>query len=847
MLCYLGNAETVRISAERRHLVQMIIRRNELASYLRARSILPPVLNNSRLCGQCYAQTSCFLYHKLSEDGTGDRLQPKQEFNRLVRNLTQDDQAFFKKWDDLLSKEESEMMKFRRELWTMTSEHRQKLGRCFSNVIIVSGSASGQDGSKIGRFLYTFAKYEGSDKCSFLESQISVGEPIVVSDERGHYALANGFATSIRRDKITVAVDKKLRGIHNSTSEVQDEETLARNNSPTSTGDNILYRVDKDEFSNGMALIRKNLIQIMIDEVFKARTLRSLIVQRMPPIFKSNEYERSDESRCTSDMNSDQRAAVNMVMRAKDYALVLGMPGTGKTTTISHIIKSLVSNKKSILLASYTHTAVDNILLKLQDAGIPILRLGALAKIHPRVQEFALLAAKRKNSLEEVKQSWHDPLVVATTCLGVNHHIFSTRVFDYCIVDEASQITLPVCLGPIRMAKTFILVGDHFQLPPLVQNKQAMEGGLDVSLFKMLSEAHPSAVVTLEHQYRMCADIMLLANTLIYNGQLKCGDEGISRRKLERVEISALKKFHSSVKNKSTTAIPKYLCKGYDKNCWLEEILSPSARVRFLNTDTLLPESLEGIAGQRIVNQLEATLTLQLLTSLTGIGVPGADIGVITFYRSQLALLKQMARHLKSVEMYTADRFQGRDKEVIIVSCVRSNSRPKTGFITSRSDEEENGQLGDLLRDWRRVNVAITRARSKLIIIGSVNTLKVDKVLRKLIDLCTERGWLHDLPSEATKAHIFPVVENMSQDQHAKSPKSAVKKTYTGPKSSERVSPKDPKSGRAILGETQGKATRMPSSHKGVPQKIGHAKSKGILSTRPVLKDIVNDILHETI
>ena len=134
----------------------------------------------------------------------------------------------------------------------------------------------------------------------------------------------------------------------------------------------------------------------------------------------------------------------------------------------------------------------------------------APAKVHPEVQDFAILAGQPMNTFEEIQSAWHQSPIVATTCLGIDHPVFSERTFDYCIVDEASQITLPICLGPIRMARTFVLVGDHNQLPPLVQNEEARNGGLDVSLFKLLSDTHPASVVNLEHQYRMCEDIMAL-------------------------------------------------------------------------------------------------------------------------------------------------------------------------------------------------------------------------------------------------------------------------------------------------------------------------------------------------
>lgn len=111
--------------------------------------------------------------------------------------------------------------------------------------------------------------------------------------------------------------------------------------------------------------------------------------------------------------------------------------------------------------------------------------------------------------------------------------IFNKRKFDYCIVDEASQITLPACIGPLRYASRFVLVGDHYQLPPLVRNAEAQKAGLDVSLFRLLSEAHPSALTILEHQYRMNEDIMLLSNSLVYDGLLKCGNESVAKRVLQ--------------------------------------------------------------------------------------------------------------------------------------------------------------------------------------------------------------------------------------------------------------------------------------------------------------------------
>lgn len=142
--------------------------------------------------------------------------------------------------------------------------------------------------------------------------------------------------------------------------------------------------------------------------------------------------------------------------------------------------------------------------------------------------------------------------------------LFSRRKFDYCIVDEASQITLPTCLGPLRFAETFVLVGDHYQLPPLVRSRVAKKAGLEVSLFRLLSEAHADCVVELTQQYRMNEDIMHLSNTLIYEGKLQCGSEEVAKRCLEIPSYQFIDDLHGKAGDKCDRV-----------SCWLEYLLSP--------------------------------------------------------------------------------------------------------------------------------------------------------------------------------------------------------------------------------------------------------------------------------
>ena len=826
MLYYMQSSEISNIQTLRHEIVPMIMQRNELASYLRHRAELPQMIKRPYACGKCFAQTSCFLYHKLVDDGNGETSGLGERFDDFVKHLNSNHQRFFSKWDALLTKEEKDIVKFRKELWTMKSSERERAGRCFGNIIIDPGSFHEVEGApKINRYRYTFIKQSPTPAFSFTESQITLGEPIVISDEKGHFALANGYVTGVRRHKIQVIIDRRL---HNARAkggdfDSQRNQTFAGimevvenglRQSPmthTQPDETMLYRLDKDEFSNGMAMIRNNLIRLMEKDVFGVQALRRLIVENVAPTFKptASAYTLTNSTGQAS-LNVDQQAAIEKVMSAKDYALVLGMPGTGKTTTIAHIIRALVAQGKSVLLTSYTHTAVDNILLKLRNDKIGIFRLGAVAKVHPEVQDFADLAGKPIRTIEDLKRCYTQP-IVATTCLGINHAIFNQRVFDYCIVDEASQITLPVCIGPIRMARTFILVGDHYQLPPLVQNKEAQEGGLDVSLFKTLSDNHPSSVVNLEHQYRMCEDIMVLSNTLIYDGRLKCGTPAVASRSIVIPNIDALRVHHHNPVS-IRVVDPKKVCLGPTRgSCWLRDLLDPSIKACFVNTDPLLPLSREALEnGLRITNPCEANLTTQLVETLISTGVAPTDIGVITLYRSQLALIKQSLRHHSGVEMHTADKFQGRDKEVVILSLVRSN---------------EDQTVGELLKDWRRVNVALTRARTKLLVLGSKSTLVGNELLRNFIALMQGKGWWYDLPVGATEGHVFEDVQTQFSSKgsadlegEANSGKSKMK------------------AARQVLGE--GKENRLG---KRVPAKQAKLDINALISKRPVLRDIVNE------
>ncbi|KAK8065978.1 DNA replication ATP-dependent helicase Dna2 [Apiospora hydei] len=802
ILYYMESSQTTRIPAIRHELRHMIMQRNQLACYIRERSVqLPPMKRSSNACGNCYAKVPCFIYHKLADDGDAETSAMKDKFDAVVKHLTPTHQEFFLRWEDLLTKEEKESQKLRRELWTMLSSEREKVGRCFANVMIEEGSAlEEKDSPKINRYKYTFIKDTPAPGFSFMDSQLAVGEPIVVSDEQGHFALALGYVTSVRKQKISVAVDRRLHNARirragfnetNNQTFASIMEVVPEGATPTQSQGMfktppIRYRLDKDEFSNGMATVRNNLVQVMSDGVFGSREIRRLVVDLAPPTFKSvtSQYAITGPD----SLNVDQRKAIEKVMSAKDYALVLGMPGTGKTTTIAHIIRALVRQGKSVLLTSYTHSAVDNILLKLKSDKTDILRLGAPAKVHPEVRDFAILAGQPMKTFEEIHSAWHDTPIVATTCLGAGPD---------------------VCLGWRSQSA-----------PPLVQNEQARLGGLDISLFKLLSETHPDSVVNLEHQYRMCQDVMTLSNTLIYNGRLKCGTEELRHVKLHVPDMDALRHRHYDADTIARPGTPKSFCANWrNTSCWLRSMIDPEARVRFINTDDL-PSSREEAKGNRTVNPAEAQIVTQLVEALLTAGVPASDIGVMTHYRSQLSLLKHhLRRHGSSIELHTADRFQGRDKEVVVLSLVRSN---------------ESCNIGDLLKDWRRINVAFTRAKTKLLVVGSRSTLRGSgdsEMVSRFVRLMEERDWVYDLPADALDSHYWP--DESATQATAATGVAATQKSLVG------LSPrKRTNQHKTIYEEGQENNIMMRRA-----AKKGRVTDKALLKGKPILQDIFSEIV----
>lgn len=374
-------------------------------------------------------------------------------YDEKTMHLTPEHAAFFAHWERLLTLEEHDTIRLRAQLWSMTAEARQRSGRCFAGMVIESEESEVAKVTKISRWAYTFrrASVDGTAPPSLLSGHIARGDPVSLSLEPDIICLARGFVTSLSADSVTVSVQAQL-----------DVDVLLKR-VRRADGPPPVFRIDKDELASGMQRMRGNLAYMFIKDGDARR--RSLVVDLAKPKFDPLLAPKPSE--VPEHLNSDQRAAMAHVLTAKDYALILGMPGTGKTTIVAAIIKAIVARGQTVLLTSYTHSAVDTIVTKLLGEEFDVLRIGNPDKVHADVKHLTL-DAQVISGTEDLERRLMGPPVVATTALSIEHPLFFRRRFDYCIVDEASQVTLPTCVGPLRCADKFVLVGDHFQLPPIV-------------------------------------------------------------------------------------------------------------------------------------------------------------------------------------------------------------------------------------------------------------------------------------------------------------------------------------------------------------------------------------------
>ena len=437
-------------------------------------------------------------------------------------------------------------------------------------------------------------------------------------------------------------------------------------------------------------------------------------------------------------LNRSQEQAVNQVLAAKDVAIVHGPPGTGKTTTLVEAIYETLRRENQVLVCAQSNMAVDWISEKLVDRGLHVLRIGNPTKVNDKMLSFTFerrfeshpdypqLWALRK-AIRQVRatrkrgdRSFHQKIerlkereielelrirnqlfgeahVIACTLVGSANRLLDGMKFGTLFIDEAAQALEAACWIPVRRASRVVLAGDHCQLPPTIKSLAAMKGGLDKTLMQRIVDHHPEAVTLLQIQYRMNEDIMRFSSDWFYHGKV-VADPSVKYRGILDLDkaIEWKEACETDDSDMTTRSHEEFVGSSYGRINKLE------ARQTLLT----LAEYYLRIGRQRILDER-------------------IDVGIISPYRAQVQYLRHLIKKVdffkpfrKYITVNTVDGFQGQERDVILISLVRSNDEGQIGF----------------LRDLRRMNVAITRARMKLIILGDVATLTRHPFYRRLYE-----------------------------------------------------------------------------------------------------------------
>jgi len=649
-----------------------------------------------------------------------------------------DDNKYIGHFTELVELErEEQMRRHEEEMRRLSGREREERGRAF---LMMKGKS--QDLGLGGKHMVKFKKQTAGT--TLPESEVEVGDLVLIS-KTSLWDEDNPLGTVAEKTSYTI--------------------TIAFDNAPPG----FVYRKDLriDLFVNDITFQR--MIEALTQFKRLPRWRKDKLLGNTAP-----EFTQVDKIEFfNTKLNKSQQEAVIRSLAARDFFLIHGPPGTGKTITCVEVIAQLIKRGNKILTAADSNVAVDNLVERLDKIGVNVVRIGHPARIIPalrrrsldylvqdepnyqKAQEFRKRAYELKEDMKryimpemrwrrglsdeeimllasegattrgiplkkiEGMKKWLDlkheldrlfgdareleerairriikaAAVICTTNSTAGSEILKGEKFDFAVIDEATQSTEPSALIAVLKAKRFIMAGDHKQLPPTVLNEEAACRSFTKSLFERLLALHGDKIrVMLDVQYRMNEEIAEFPNREFYDGKLKA-DEQVKRRTLRDI-------LPESVDEDSEDVKPFLFIDTCDE---LEE------RVRKGSTSRENPG--------------EAKLVKDVAERLLNRGIRPEDIAVISPYDDQVAQIKRML-HVEGLEIKTVDGFQGREKEVVIVSFVRSNKSGTIGF----------------LKDLRRLNVSITRAKRKLVLIGDSNTLESEGCYRRLVALAKESG-----------------------------------------------------------------------------------------------------------
>ncbi len=630
---------------------------------------------------------------------------------------------------------EAEKQETIRSLEKMSPAEAEASGNSLINLVIRE-----EDAGMGGRILLTFSKR--NENLHLPYSRIGNGSPVILSEEGLHTKDApswRGIVSRAHKEMIQVAFTQE----------------------PEWDSDRPTFRLDRSTDEISRQRQRLALETARGAKGTRLSILRDVLLGKQNPVFNKLEFPIPFNKK----LNDSQNQAVAFALSAEDVAIIHGPPGTGKTTTLVELMRQIVHSGQTVLAVAASNLAVDNMLERLIDAGENVIRLGHPARVTPALRTHTLdelaeihpdmkLARKltrdahslRKQSSkyfrvkpdpnlrhslrEEAKQLLNEARqiedavteriisnakIVCATATGLDSDFFTRRKFDWCIMDEASQSVEPSAWIPVQYANRLVLAGDHFQLPPTVISPEAIRGGFDISMMERLLNINSSLSRLLNVQYRMHQDIMKFSSDVFYEGSLQA-DESVR---------TALLADSPQVTFSPLTDCP----------------------IHFIDTAGASYDEEQEVDGDSKLNPLEAELVIKKVYELLACGLTPDQIAVISPYSAQVKYLRERLyakdiapvavlgggdAALSHIEIDSVDGFQGREKEAVIVSLVRSNRDGEVGFLA----------------DTRRMNVALTRARRKLIVIGDSATITSHGFYQRMVEYFESIGAYHSVWEE---------------------------------------------------------------------------------------------------
>ncbi|WP_397571183.1 AAA domain-containing protein [Schlesneria sp. T3-172] len=578
-----------------------------------------------------------------------------------------------------------------------------------------------------GRVILTLGKRDRRQQLPW--SRLHSGTPILLSEEQGREQEGwRGVVTDRNRETITVVLS----------------------DSPETTADRPTFRIDLSSDEIARQRQRNALKRVAEADRGRLAALKSRLLGEDAP-----EFNPGREWIPLSPLDASQHAAVSHALSAEHVAIIHGPPGTGKTTTVVELIRQSVRRGERVLACAASNLAVDNLFERLLAAGERVIRIGHPARVLPQLRDHTLdllveshpdlrLAREwtkqawilrrqagkftrsapepgaRREARDEAKRLLHDARqlesrlvtylldsaqIVCSTLTGLNEDLLEDRQFDLVVIDEAAQATEPPCWLPLLRSRRLVLTGDHYQLPPTIICPEARRQGFGVSLMERLVKRWGTSISRrLTTQYRMNAAIMQFSSNEFYDGELTAA---------------------ASVREHRLCDLPK-----------VAELPLTQTSIQFYDTAGSDCDEQADPEGSSIQNQGEANFVIGQVQELIASGLNPDDIAVITPYAAQARLIRELLSS-EAVEVDTVDGFQGREKEAVVISLVRSNLKGEIGF----------------LNDTRRMNVALTRARRKLIVFGDSATLANHEFYLRLLEYFEQQnayGTVWEIPTLAT-------------------------------------------------------------------------------------------------